>query len=102
VAEAWLSRQAQVDCRTLSAAARQQVVAAVSALEAHPKQLRPLAGTDGWLAMRVGEHRLLLRTLTEQERGTCGAQTTQAYLIARIVHWDDIMTNADGATSRWP
>lgn len=101
MAEAWLSKQAQVDCRTLPPAVRQHLGAAVAALESHPDQLRPLSGAPGWLVLRLGDHRLLLRPMTVQERRDCGARAPEAYLVARIVHWDEVLQDAGEAMGPW-
>jgi hypothetical protein len=63
------------------------MVAALDRLAAGAEALdvRRLAGNPGWLLLRVGDHRVLYRPLSETEAARHG----RGYLVARVVHRRD-------------
>jgi mRNA-degrading endonuclease RelE of RelBE toxin-antitoxin system len=92
-----LSRRAQRDLRRIGAGA--PLVRIREALEglaagATNLDIKPLAGAAPWHRLRVGDHRVLYRSIDPGEAGNSGAR----WLVARVVHRRDLERAVDSLT----
>lgn len=85
-----ISSRAARDLRRLQGRERSRVVEALQQLVVVPPpgnlDVKQLAGHPGWLRLRVGDHRVLYRALSEREQAQLVLEGAPGFLVARVVN----------------
>ena len=85
-----LSRRAQRDIRRLDRTTRHRVAGELSLMNAPNADVKSLVGRPPWRRLRIGDYRVLFRTLDAAEIAAIGIEDDTGILVARIVHRRDL------------
>lgn len=86
-----LARRAERDLRGLGTTELARIRSAVVGLARGAQgDVKALVGSPPWLRMRVGDYRILFRSLTAAELADLGREEPTGWLIARVVHRSEL------------